>query len=149
VPADLSLLSGGFGEDRDEGYMRAGIDFSQCFQTGYTVYTPFGGLVSYAGDHGLFGKVVVIENAGWQVILAHNSELLVSVGDIVRAGDEVALGGSTGNSSGPHVHFEVRRCAPAGCMPVNPSLFTLPGQRSVCAWETLGIRAACPDPVSH
>jgi len=149
VPADLSLMTSGFGEVRNGNLHHAGVDYSQCFQTGYPVYTPFGGKVTFAGEHELFGWVVVIENNGWQVILAHNSELLVETGDLVNASDEVALAGSSGNSSGPHVHLEVRQCDDGGgCRPVNPSWITLPGQDALCPWESLGIKTVCPPKAS-
>jgi murein DD-endopeptidase MepM/ murein hydrolase activator NlpD len=56
---------------------------------------------------------------------------------VVRAGDVVALSGSTGNSTGPHVHFETRECMGGGCTPRDPNQVLLPGQAETCAWSSL------------
>ncbi len=59
-------------------------------------------------DHG-YGNVVVIDHGnGWQSLYAHLSGLNVSCGSYVTQGDVIATMGSTGNSSGPHLHYEVR-----------------------------------------
>lgn len=142
APADSSVVSGVFGEQRGE-FIHAGIDFAQCSRVGYAVYTPMGGQVTYAEYHELYGYTVVIENDGWQVIFAHNLADLVSVGDIVEAGQVVALSGSSGNSGGPHIHFEVRNCEDGQCRPVNPGEVLLPGQSEICEWEELG-QLECP-----
>jgi murein DD-endopeptidase MepM/ murein hydrolase activator NlpD len=102
-----------------------------------------GGKVVFAGwSRAGYGNLVVIENDGWQVYLAHNDSFMVDVGEVVRAGDVVALSGSTGNSTGPHVHFETRECLEGGdgyiaCTPRNPNLVLLPGQEEYCAWSSL------------
>ncbi len=59
--------------------------------------------------YGGYGNYIVIEHDnGTQTLYAHNSKNLVSVGDVVKQGQQIALVGSTGRSSGPHLHFEVR-----------------------------------------
>lgn len=56
-----------------------------------------------------FGYYVVVDHGnGLSTLYAHNSKLLVRVGQTVEAGDIVSLSGSTGRSTGPHLHFEVR-----------------------------------------
>ena len=57
-----------------------------------------------------YGNLVEIRHSdGYTTRYAHNQENLVEVGDVVAKGDTIALLGSTGRSSGPHVHFEVHR----------------------------------------
>jgi murein DD-endopeptidase MepM/ murein hydrolase activator NlpD len=69
----------------------------------------------YDGD---YGKVVVVRhNNGLETLYAHLSRLNVKQGDWVEAGDAVGLGGSTGRSTGPHLHFEVRYLGE----PINPN----------------------------
>ena len=67
-----------------------------------------------------FGNVVEIDHQnGYVTLYAHNSAFLVKEGDVVRAGQIVAKAGSTGRSTGPHVHFEVHKDG----RPVNPRPF--------------------------
>ena len=68
------------------------------------------GIVTYAGKHGGYGNLVEINHGnGFVTRYGHNSKVLVQVGDTVSKGQEIALMGSTGRSTGPHVHFEVWR----------------------------------------
>ena len=76
--------------------------------TGTPVHATMSGKVVFAGESGPWGNLVVIENNGVQIWLAHNSRLAVSAGEIVSAGDVVSYSGSTGNSTGPHVHYGVK-----------------------------------------
>ncbi|MCL1983616.1 MAG: M23 family metallopeptidase, partial [Clostridiales bacterium] len=67
------------------------------------------GSVMKAGWNDSYGYMVMIDHGGGIVTLyAHNSSLLVSTGDVVTMGQPIAKSGSTGMSTGPHVHFEVR-----------------------------------------
>ena len=114
-----------FGVPRKKG-RHTGIDFGTPLDS--TVLTPWGGVVTYADWNGPYGVVVVIENAGVQVWLAHNRLPLVSPGDVVQAGDPVALSDNTGASTGPHVHLEVRKCGEGNLVTaVDPATFTFPG----------------------
>jgi murein DD-endopeptidase MepM/ murein hydrolase activator NlpD len=89
-----------------------GVDFSSG--TGTIVHAVADGIVARAYDSRSFGKTLIIEHGttpqGDSVftLSAHNSVLLVNAGDSVFQGQSVALSGSTGRSTGPHVHFEVR-----------------------------------------
>lgn len=85
-----------------------GVDFSGT--QGDPVVAADNGTVEFAGWGGGYGNLVRINhNNGYVTYYAHNSKLLVGVGDVVAKGDTIALLGSTGNSTGPHCHFEVRK----------------------------------------
>lgn len=78
------------------------------------------GIVSYAGWSGANGNLVVIEHGfGYTTSYAHNKKILVKVGQKLKRGDVVAYAGSTGNSTGPHVHYEVW----IDRKPVNPETY--------------------------
>jgi len=77
-------------------------------QEGTPAHTPMGGKVVWAGENGPWGNLVVIENNGNQIWLAHLSSLNVSAGQIVRFGAIVGLSGNTGNSTGPHLHYGIK-----------------------------------------
>jgi len=90
-----------------ERRMHAGMDIA-C-PTGTRVVAANGGRVMTSGWNNSYGYVVMIDHGGQIVTLyAHNSSLLVNEGDIVSRGQVIALSGSTGMSTGPHLHFEVR-----------------------------------------
>lgn len=84
-----------------------GIDFNA--PVGTPILAAGGGVVIAAGPHGSYGQHVDVDHGeGVVTRYAHASRLLVRVGDIVRQGQKLAEVGSTGRSSGPHLHFEVR-----------------------------------------
>lgn len=92
-----------------------GIDMG-C-PTGSPVLAADGGTVTRAGYNGSFGNLVVIDHQnGMETYYAHNSSLLVSPGDKVFQGQQIAWSGNTGRSTGPHLHFEIR----VGGSPTNP-----------------------------
>jgi murein DD-endopeptidase MepM/ murein hydrolase activator NlpD len=67
------------------------------------------GVVTYVGYKGNYGYMILISHGyGYETVYAHNSKNLVTVGQQVTKGDVIALLGSTGRSTGPHVHFEVQ-----------------------------------------
>ncbi|HEX6613831.1 MAG TPA: M23 family metallopeptidase [Rhodanobacteraceae bacterium] len=75
---------------------------------GSPVHAVADGVVTYAGVRPGYGKVVEIDHgSGYMTRYAHNSKLLARVGERVHAGDVISDAGSTGRSTGPHVHFEV------------------------------------------
>lgn len=87
--------------------MHEGVDY--MVPSGTPVNASASGVVVYADTHPQYGNMVEIDH-GNQVVTryAHASKLLVKVGQMVRRGQEIALSGSTGRSTGPHLHFEVR-----------------------------------------
>jgi murein DD-endopeptidase MepM/ murein hydrolase activator NlpD len=89
------------------GRMHEGIDIA--VGSGTPVHAAAAGTVIYAGWMEGYGNLVVLDHGGGlSTAYAHNSSLVVSVGRTVAAGEVVAYSGSTGHSTGPHVHFEVR-----------------------------------------
>jgi len=98
--------------------MHKGIDFAGAM--GGKVIAVAKGVVTYAGKRWGFGKVVDIAHGnGYVTRYAHASRILVSVGDTVEKGFQIAEIGSTGRSTGPHVHFEVLKNG----RPINPVKF--------------------------
>jgi murein DD-endopeptidase MepM/ murein hydrolase activator NlpD len=87
--------------------MHEGVDY--MVPEGTPINASAGGMVVYADTHPQYGNMVEIDH-GNQVVTryAHASRLLVKVGQMVRRGQEIAISGSTGRSTGPHLHFEVR-----------------------------------------
>lgn len=84
----------------------SGLDF--CGQTGTELYAPAAGRVVYTGSLTVRGNVTVIDH-GWGVYTAydHQSKIDVAVGDQVTPGQLIGLGGATGRTTGPHLHWEV------------------------------------------
>jgi lipoprotein NlpD len=102
-----------------EGRPHEGIDLPA--PVGTPVFAAADGRVVYAGN-GVrgYGNLIVVRHAGELLtVYAHNSVLLVTQGQPVRAGDRIALVGQSGHATGPHLHFEVR----AGQIPRNPMGF--------------------------
>ncbi|BAY78969.1 peptidase M23B (plasmid) [Nostoc linckia NIES-25] len=100
------------------GYRRfhAGLDFAASY--GSTIRAADSGRVIFAGWYGGYGRAVIIDHGnGITTLYGHTSELYVSDGQAVERGQAIAAVGSTGLSTGPHLHFEVRRNG----SPVNPA----------------------------
>jgi len=75
---------------------------------GSPVYAPQAGVVIFSGPYGGYGNVVVLNHGlSLYTVYGHNSRLLVQQGDTVYRGQVISLVGSTGRSTGPHLHFEV------------------------------------------
>ena len=85
-----------------------GIDYANPMGT--PVKAADGGTVTAAGWSGGYGYMVKINHGnGYETLYAHNSKLAVKVGDKVAKGQVISYVGSTGNSTGPHLHFEIRK----------------------------------------
>jgi murein DD-endopeptidase MepM/ murein hydrolase activator NlpD len=127
APARNARLTSRFGNRRDPFTRRAafhsGIDYAA--PTGHPVYAPADGVVTGAGRQGGYGIMVEIDHAhGLSTRFAHLSRASVTPGTRVRAGDQIGLIGSTGRSTGPHLHYEIRRNERA----VDPMPFVRAGQ---------------------
>jgi murein DD-endopeptidase MepM/ murein hydrolase activator NlpD len=118
VPAEVAYqmpvsarVSSGFGSrfhpiDRKMKF-HGGLDLA--VPTGTKVKAAADGIVKFAGVQGGYGNLVVIEHPdGRETRYGHLKQILVSEGEKVSAGQQFALSGSTGKSTGPHLHFEVR-----------------------------------------
>jgi len=113
-PLKKVQVTSNFGERGGDPH--EGIDLRAS--TGTPVFAAHEGLVLYSGS-GIsgYGKLVVLKSSsGISTVYGHHSRLFVRKGQRVRRGQRIALSGSTGRSSGPHVHFEVR----LGLKPVDP-----------------------------
>ena len=84
-----------------------GTDF--VAKTGEPILAAAGGFVIFAGSHYQYGKMIDIDHGnGLSTRYAHANKLLVNVGQLVLPGEKIALVGSTGRSTGPHLHYEIR-----------------------------------------
>ena len=121
-PVLNGFISSVFGYRTDpfsgRGAFHEGIDFAGA--EGSSVIAVGAGVVSFAGDRSGYGSVVEVNHGnGYVTRYGHNSAVLVKAGDTVRKGQRLALMGSSGRSTGPHVHFEVL----LNGSPVNPSQY--------------------------
>ncbi len=99
-------LSSRFGMRR--GRPHEGIDIAA--RTGTPIFASESGRVIHSGRLGSYGKVVIVKHAGrYRSVYAHASRLHVRKGEFVERGQKIAEVGSSGRSTGPHVHFEIRR----------------------------------------
>jgi murein DD-endopeptidase MepM/ murein hydrolase activator NlpD len=111
-PVTSGFISSYFGERSDpfdgrEAFHK-GVDFAGS--AGQPVVAVAAGVVTWAGERSGYGRLVEINHGdGYVTRYGHNERTLVNVGQTVKRGESVALMGSTGRSTGPHVHFEVLR----------------------------------------
>jgi murein DD-endopeptidase MepM/ murein hydrolase activator NlpD len=109
-PVEKGWMSSRFGMRNDPITGRRawhnGVDFAG--KEGADVITVAAGVVVYAGPRSGYGKMVEVNHGGgFSTRYGHHQDLLVKVGDIVKKGQVIATMGSSGRSTGPHVHFEV------------------------------------------
>ncbi|MBA3924268.1 MAG: peptidoglycan DD-metalloendopeptidase family protein [Nostocaceae cyanobacterium] len=120
-PSDAPTSSGfGWRMHPILGYRRfhAGLDFAAGYGT--TIRAADSGTVIMAGWYGGYGKAVIIDHGkGITTLYGHTSELMISEGQTVQRGQAIAAVGSSGLSTGPHLHFEVRQNG----TPVDPAGF--------------------------
>jgi murein DD-endopeptidase MepM/ murein hydrolase activator NlpD len=124
MPVSAPFNASGFGYRIDpftgQQAMHEGIDF--ITDSGTPVVAAAGGVVQFSGFHPQYGNMIDIDHGNDLVTrYAHLSKVLVKEGDLLQRGRRIADSGSTGRSTGPHLHFEVRfRGAPQ-----NPARFLL------------------------
>ncbi|HSG99943.1 MAG TPA: M23 family metallopeptidase, partial [candidate division Zixibacteria bacterium] len=105
-------------QDSTSGKYHPGVDFAVAIGT--PVLSTASGEVTFAGDDPVYGKMVIVQhNDTVSTLYGHNSELLVAPGDAVIAGGRLALSGNSGQSSAPHLHYEIRINGVA----IDPGLF--------------------------
>ncbi|HLY66339.1 MAG TPA: M23 family metallopeptidase [Chloroflexota bacterium] len=90
-------------------HFHTGVDFAA--QQGTPIHTTMGGTVQVRSDPSGYGNLIVVRNGPWDVLYGHTSGRPgnIQTGSVVRPGDVVGFVGSTGNSTGPHVHYEIRQ----------------------------------------
>ncbi len=104
------------------GYTRNhnGVDIGASY--GSAIWAAAGGTVIHAGWNGGYGNCVIVNHGnGYTTVYGHMSRVAVSYGQSVSQGQILGYVGSTGNSTGPHLHFEIR--ASASATPINPMAF--------------------------
>lgn len=128
MPVDSGYMSSHFGYRTDPitggKQFHRGLDFSG--NPGDPVKVVADGVVIFAGRDAGYGNVVDVDHGnGLMTRYAHNRQLLVRIGERVRAGQQIAAMGATGRATGTHLHFEVWRDG----RPVNPRQFLSIGRR--------------------
>ena len=129
LPVETNWFSSSFGWRIDPftglSTFHEGIDFMS--PTGRAIRAAGAGVVVYAGKHPQYGNMVEIDHGNGLVTrYAHASHLNVKVGDVIVIGQKIAEVGSTGRSTGPHLHFEVRVRGAA----VNPTKYLQKNSRT-------------------
>jgi murein DD-endopeptidase MepM/ murein hydrolase activator NlpD len=76
--------------------------------------------VVWAGENGPWGNLVVVENNGFQTYYAHLSQISVAEGQVLARGESVGLSGTTGNSTGPHLHYGIKKKTETGQVWLDP-----------------------------
>lgn len=122
TPVDTGYISSGFGRRADpitrRIAMHSGLDFAA--PRGTPIHAVGAGVVTFAGRRGAYGNMVEISHAGgYKTRYAHAHTLSVKKGDLVNKGVQIATVGSTGRSTGPHLHLEVYRNG----MAIDPARF--------------------------
>jgi murein DD-endopeptidase MepM/ murein hydrolase activator NlpD len=103
-----------------ERRVHEGVDIASS--TGQPIFAPSDGTVVFSGTEGSYGNVLVIDHGfGVKTRYAHLSQIVVRLGDKVKRGTRVAAVGSSGRSTGPHLHYEVR----VNGIPQSPRKFVL------------------------
>ncbi|MDH3977712.1 MAG: M23 family metallopeptidase [Gammaproteobacteria bacterium] len=109
-PVKAGYISSYYGKRKDPLHGKTayhkGVDFAG--KRGGDIVAVAGGVVTYSGKRSGYGNLVEINHgSGYVTRYAHNDQNLVAVGDQIQPGQKIALIGSTGRATGPHVHFEV------------------------------------------
>lgn len=121
-PVEQGRISSRYGYRLNPGTkiprMHRGLDYSG--KPGTHILALADGIVTYSGPNGAYGNLIELEHVdGFRTRYAHNDTLLVPLGQVVRKGEQIATMGSTGRSTGTHVHVEVRQ----GKKALDPELY--------------------------
>ena len=121
-------FTGSYGEDR-KTHKHAGIDISTNRASGIAALSVMDGEVVYRNTKGGYGNTVIIKNDdGYYCLYGHlDSYADMQVGDRVKAGQQIGVVGSTGNSTGNHLHFEVRKGSVDGSSVDPNSIYDIDG----------------------
>ncbi|MBI2269163.1 MAG: peptidoglycan DD-metalloendopeptidase family protein [Bacteroidetes bacterium] len=140
----VGVITSKFGWRKTANHNGVDIDLNK----GDKVVAAFDGVVRFARFQGGFGNVVIVRHAnGLETLYAHLTKIKVKPGQVVNSGDLLGLGGSTGHSTGTHLHFEIRFKS----KPINPMyLFEfaeqkLVSERLIIKSTRLGLSAYPPD----
>jgi len=109
-------VHGGLTQEYHGGHQ--GLDFG--IEIGTTIKSTMNGTVTYAGwnDEG-YGNLVIVDNGTYQTYYGHLDSIPVKVGEPVFSGQAIGLSGNTGNSTGPHLHYEIR----INKQPIDPTAY--------------------------
>jgi peptidoglycan hydrolase-like protein with peptidoglycan-binding domain len=134
-----------FGAPREKGRTHSGIDFP----------VPYGTLIEAAGvgttvfagyNSGGYGNLVVVQHRlGYTTWYAHMSRITSWAGEHVEGGTRLGYVGSTGHSTGPHLHFEVR----LNNVPLDPMPYLLAGTAAKAGQQPVTVKASCADPAAY
>lgn len=104
---------------QDPDYIRhTGVDFPE--DEGTSVYATMAGLVVWSSKNGPWGNLVVVENNGYQTYFAHLNSIAVYKGEVISRGDQIGTVGTTGNSTGFHLHYGIKKQQGEGANWMNP-----------------------------
>ena len=108
VQCPTARISSCFGERRGKDRVHKGVDIS--VQHGTPVVAAAEGTTSFCGIQSKYGKMVIIDHCnGYETVYAHLDKILTAQGVSVKRGTQIGLVGATGNATGSHLHYEVRK----------------------------------------
>jgi len=117
----FGTLTSRFGDSRPGGRRHQGIDIANA--VGTPIFAAASGTVVFSGWSSGYGNLIILEHSnGDQTYYAHNSANRVRVGDVVASGQWIAEMGSTGRSTGSHLHFEIRKRYNGQLVAIDPLL---------------------------
>ncbi len=134
-----------FGARREHGRKHSGIDFPVA--SGTLIQAAGVGTTVFAGyNSGGYGNLVVVQHRlGYTTWYAHLSRITTWVGERVQGGTRIGYVGSTGNSTGPHLHWEVR----LNNVPIDPIPYLLAGTAARAGQQPVTVKAGCADPAAY
>ncbi len=123
APIQQAVVTSGFEDSEDRGgNVHKGIDLAA--EAGSPIFASLSGTVESSEENTSYGKYILLDHGGGiKTLYAHCQQLLVKKGETVSRGEEIALVGSTGDATGPHLHFELQIngtcCDPAPFLPAS------------------------------